>query len=500
MLACPYSRVSEAVKIRDLMRLSGVAFGTSGARGRADAMTDRVCFAYTDAFLRHLEDSGQLGGRRRLALAGDRRDSTPRILEAVAFAAESRGFELDPCGQIPTPALTLWGIRERIPSIMVTGSHIPEDRNGIKFNSPTGEIVKADEAAIMDYEVESSDVFDASGARTREFPALSPSGRAGDHYVRRYVEAFGPDSLEGSKIGFYGHSGVGRDLLPELLEQLGAQVVRLGYSDRFVSVDTEAIRPKDVALAAQWAQEHDVDAIVTTDGDADRPLVSDEQGHWIRGDVAGILCARHVGAKVVVTPVSSNTGVEASQWFERVIRTRIGSPYVIAAMNEALEAGAGEVVGYEANGGFLVASSLLLNGRPLEPLPTRDAAIVIVALLSESRRAGRPLSALRRELPPRYTASDRLENFPTADSRERIEAMRKAGPLAMNQAFGGISGKVLSVDVTDGLRMRFDSEEIIHLRPSGNAPELRCYVEAATDGRSRTVLAEALQVLETWRE
>lgn len=491
--------MSDVLTISGLMQRSGVAFGTSGARGQADAMTDQVCFAYTDAFLRHLEESEQLGVRRKLAVAGDRRASTPRIMEAVAHAAESRGFEVDACGEIPTPALALWGFRERIPSIMVTGSHIPEDRNGIKFNTPVGEITKADEAAIRQCPVARSEAFDEDGNRRRALATLSPSGRAADHYVRRYLDAFGGGSLEGVKVGFYGHSGVGRDLLPELLEQLGADVVRLGYSDRFVAVDTEAVRPEDVALAAQWVHEHDVDAIVTTDGDADRPLISDEQGHWIRGDVAGVLCARHLGARIVVTPVSSNTAVEASQWFEQVVRTRIGSPYVIAGMCEAMASGAGPVVGYEANGGFLLGSSVLVDGRQLDPLPTRDAVIVMIAVLRAARQGGAPLSSLLRELPSRFTASDRLKEFPTDQSRERLEDLRRSGPAGMGQAFGEISGTVTSVDVTDGLRMRFDSEEVIHLRPSGNAPELRCYAEAASDARARTVLAEALRVLESWR-
>ena len=168
-------------------------------------------------------------------------------------------------------------------------------------------------------------------------------------------------------------------------------------------------------------------------------------------------------------------------------------------MNEALQGEAGGVVGFEANGGFLVGTPMLIDGRPLEPLPTRDAAIVLVALLRASRAAGQPLSAMMRDLPPRYTASDRLTDFPTPESLDRLETLRKEGPTAMNETFGDISGQVLSVDVTDGLRMRFDSDEIIHLRPSGNAPELRCYVEANTEARCRTVLAGALSVLERWR-
>ena len=57
------------------------------------------------------------------------------------------------------------------------------------------------------------------------------------------------------------------------------------------------------------------------------------------------IAAQALGAETVVTPVSSNSGV-MQKGFARVIRTRIGSPFVIAA----LEAAGGRVVGYEARG------------------------------------------------------------------------------------------------------------------------------------------------------
>jgi phosphomannomutase len=45
---------------------------------------------------------------------------------------------------------------------------------------------------------------------------------------------------------------------------------------------------------------------------------------------------------------------------------------------------------------------------------------------------------------------------------------------------------------TDGLRITFANEEVIHLRPSGNAPEFRCYAEAASDERAREITALVL--------
>src|SRR5690606_32502326 len=85
-----------------------------------------------------------------LALAGDLRPSTERILKAVIRAVQDSGLVVKYCGRLPTPALMHYGLRHGCPSIMVTGSHIPFDRNGIKFNKSAGEVLKADEPSILE--------------------------------------------------------------------------------------------------------------------------------------------------------------------------------------------------------------------------------------------------------------------------------------------------------------------------------------------------------------
>ncbi len=485
-------------QIDDLMRRSGVGFGTSGARGRVEAMTDAVCFAYTTAFLQHLEQAEGLASHSEVAIGGDLRPSTPRIMAAVAMAIAARGHRVINCGHLPSPALALYGIERAIPSIMVTGSHIPDDRNGIKFNKTSGEILKADEGAIRSQPyVLPLDTFDAQGGALEPvtLPAFDPA--AGERYIARYLNFFPAHCLAGLRLGLYEHSSVARDLLCLILEGLGAEVVRLGRSDRFVPVDTEAVRPEDVELARRWAAEHRLDSIISTDGDGDRPLVSDRQGNWLRGDVAGVLCARYLGADAVVTPISSNTAVEKSGFFTQVVRTRIGSPFVIEGMQQAIGAGAQTVVGYEANGGFLSATPITLDGRTLPPLPTRDAAIVPLAIFAMARAHG-DIGTLVGQLPARFTASDRVRAFPTHLSQTILQELL-ADPLRISERFGQLCGNPVHTDNTDGLRITFENQEIVHLRPSGNAPEFRCYVETASAKRSRDLLSRCIAVMEGWK-
>ena len=321
---------------------------------------------------------------------------------------------------------------------------------------------------------------------------------AAESYLKRYIDFFGPGCLKDMRVGVYQHSGVARDLLVGVLEGLGAEVTPLARSETFIPVDTEAIRAEDIELGRQWAAEQSFDAIVSTDGDADRPLIADERGEWLRGDVVGPLCAHFLAIDTLVTPVSSNTVVEACGWFRSVYRTRIGSPYVIEEMEQELAAGQGSVAGYEANGGFLLASDISRNGKTLTALPTRDAILPILAVLASARKEGCPVSRLVAALPPRYTASDRLKNFPTEISRQKIAELA-ASDEAIATMFGPLCGTVQAVDQTDGLRITFENNEIIHLRPSGNAPELRCYNEAASPDRAQALNQACLTHLQTWR-
>nr|WP_145951720.1 phosphomannomutase [Francisella uliginis] len=469
--------------VKELMKKSGVKFGTSGVRGLVSAMTDEICWLYTKAFLQFLEDKYNIQKGSKIAIAHDLRESSPRITKAVIQAVLDSGYRPIYCGRIPSPAVMLYGVSNKIPSIMITGSHIPEDRNGIKFNTPYGEVLKEDEGIIINQLVSlNKTVFDKCGMflQTAKLPKVCQD--AYSQYVNRYVSFFPNNCLAGKTVGLYEHSSVGREILKEILEKLGAKVILLGYSERFVSVDTEAIRQEDVKLAKQWASEYKIDSIVSTDGDADRPLVSDENGNWLKGDVLGVLTARYLQTQSVATPVSSNTIVEKIGYFKNIIRTKIGSPYVIAAMNQLLSEGYSGVVGYEANGGFLQAGDVCLKNATLKALPTRDAVIPMLAVLMLSVDSNKTISELLFDLPERYTASSKIDDFATEKSQEILKSILagKSDLLdkVISQYFNGKNG-IKHIDTTDGVRITLENEDVLHLRPSGNAPELRCYSEAA---------------------
>jgi phosphomannomutase len=485
------------IKIKELMVSSGVGFGTSGVRGLVVDMADDVCFAYVTAFLQYLQQKALLTETRKIGIAGDLRSSTPRIMNAVAAACINMGFEPINAGNIPSPAIALYGLKHSIPTIMVTGSHIPDDRNGIKFNTPLGEILKPDEEGIRAQQVTvPKDLFKNTNLIQTDCLTAVDTNAETD-YVQRFIDFLPSNCLQGQQLGLYEHSSVSRDCLRNILQKLGANVTSLARTDTFMPVDTEAIRPEDITLAKKWSEQYKFDCIISTDGDGDRPLVSDEKGNWLRGDVAGILCAKYLGAERVVTPVSSNSAVEKSGYFDEVVRTKIGSPYVIEAM-QAASGGDKHVVGYEANGGFLQQAPLKQNDNVLSPLPTRDAVIVPLAIILLAKQEQLTISELLMTLPQRYTHSDRIKGFSSLLSQQIISKLTRGDVEEQKvaiQSYFKMAGQPKMIDTTDGLRITFDSNDIVHLRPSGNAPELRCYTESDSQQRAEELNVQAIDIL-----
>jgi len=466
-----------------LIENTSVSFGTSGVRGLVTDFSPEVCQGFTQAFIKTL--SNDIHSINSVVVGHDLRPSSPMISAVCIQSLQELGFKGIYVGALPTPAVAFFAAKYHVPAIVVTGSHIPFNRNGIKFYHVDGEITKADEAAILNAEIPV-----AHNLAVSDLPAIDNS--ALDSYIERYVNFFGENCLSGMRVAVYEHSSVARDLLSQILTLLGAEVISLDRSDYFVPIDTEAVREEDIARAKSWARQYGFDAIVSTDGDADRPLIGDEHGHWLRGDVVGILCAKYLGADVVVTPVSSNTAAEKSGCFSEVVRTRIGSPYVIEAMQQALHAGAGKVMGFEANGGFLLGSDISHNGSVISALLTRDAVLPMLTLLAMAKESKMQVSQLAEGLPQRFTASDRLQDYPSAQSTALLTALQADFTLAV-RLMAPDSGDVVEVNTLDGLRISFANGDIVHLRPSGNAPELRCYAESATPEAAQLLCNNALQ-------
>jgi phosphomannomutase len=498
-------------------------FGTSGRRGRVRDLTQLEIYINAEAELTYLAslrpEQGGITYGGKLYIAHDLRPSSTRfapeeggrgeICQAIKEAARSaQGLETVNLGPIPTPALMYYATRRGCASVMVTGSHIPFDLNGYKLNTSAGELLKEHEDPIGRAVAEVRErAYSTPFAKAqfnergmfrdghRELPPVDDAGRK--EWITRYVDFFGETALGGMRIAVYQHSAVGRDILARILSQLGADVVPCGRSEEFVAIDTEAIDDDRLAAMQKLADEAGkVDALVSTDGDSDRPLIlaPDAQGklHFFGGDLVGMVVAQYLGADAVVVPISCNDGIDIGPLAPVLEpKTRIGSPHVIAGIERAARKGRRAICGWEANGGFLLGSDIRRGDHVLSALPTRDAMLPILAVLCAAKERGLPVLSLFEALPRRFSRAALLRPFPREQGQRIVAALCAGGAQpALDRIFEAARGfgEIARIDCTDGARLIFANREVAHFRPSGNADEFRVYAVADSQARADEIV------------
>jgi phosphomannomutase len=522
-----------------------LAFGTSGLRGLVKDITDLEAYINVKGALRYLQNSGDIHAGGSIILAGDLRPSTDRIMRACAQAILDSGCGVENAGKIPTPAVLLHSVSTARAGVMVSGSHIPFDRNGIKINKGVGEILKSDESGITqevervrfeEYEkTATGSAFTSAGMlkRSLELPPLDHA--AEERYVRRYVAGFAPRSLAGLHVLVYEHSAVGRDTLGRILRELGADVKAAGRAETFIPIDTENVTDELLdrleGLVAAETSGRPLHAVVSTDGDSDRPLVAavlppgetDPRGRRVRflsGDLLGIVVAEYLRADAVVVPISANDAVERRMGDRKVLlrKTKIGSPYVVAGIDELRrDRTLARVVGWEANGGFLVGSPIALGPEVLGALPTRDSTLPILANLFAAKEQGMGLAALWNRLPARFGRAGLIDDVPVAVSRALLTRLVPSGSTieveldnagqekapagwreckaTLARFFTPLLGfdDIVRINVLDGVRITFKNGDVAHLRPSGNAPQLRIYANSDSQDRADQIVELGLR-------
>lgn len=516
-------------------------FGTSGRRGELVHLTQLEIYVNALAELRYLQglrvEDGGIRVGEDFYFGYDLRPSSTQFVpesggrgelcQAIVRAIVDAGMNPVNLGAVPTPALTFYALTRGSGSIMVTGSHIPFDRNGYKLNTSRGELLKKHEDPIgamvaqvrkqLYAESADSSLFGSDGmlkAGHQELGAADPAGL--QLYEKRYLDFFPAGFLAGKRLLLYQHSAVGRDLLLDLVKRLGAEAIPAGRSDTFVPIDTENIDDAQLALLQQLADDAikangTLDGVISTDGDSDRPLVLgvDSSGklRFFGGDLIGMIVAEYLGADAVVVPISCNDAIDrGAMRLALQPKTKIGSPFVIAAMELAEEKGSKAVCGWEANGGFLLGSDVVRNGAALKKLATRDAMLPILGVLAAAAEQCRSLPELFDRLPQRFSRAALLKNFARAASLQILDLFGAANSSAardLARFFPPALGftPVSSIDYTDGVRVTFENGEVAHMRPSGNADEFRIYAVADTQTRANEIaelgVAEPNGVLRT---
>ncbi|KKR39263.1 MAG: Phosphomannomutase/phosphoglucomutase [Candidatus Woesebacteria bacterium GW2011_GWB1_40_101] len=435
-------------------------FGTSGIRGPAEGpqklFTNQFCFDIGRTFAIFLKKHQAVGA---VAIGGDPRDSTPQIMKFVQLGLlrEGRNVLNEGVTSIPSMNNILLTDSTISGSIMVSGSHIKADLNGLKFFADKEEILKEDEAEI----VEIYDSIKETAPFKDEELQVQSETRAKDLYIKRLI-SLGQKYPAWRAVVDPGN-GAQTETMPQVLESLGLRVSKLNadLTQQFLARDTEVESDFEELKAKVKAESADFG--VGYDSDGDRAVFVDENGNYIPGDYTGTLVAKYMAGSKIVTPINTSQVVDTIG--KEVLRTKVGSPYVVSAMKKSDAS-----FGFEANGGGVFSDML-----------SRDGGRMTIEVLNILAKKGSKLSELLSELPKFYIERDKIEY--KWEFKDKI----------IEEAKSRFKGK--KVEELDGLKIWVDENTWILFRSSANAPEFRVFAESKNKETAEKLLNDGLSLV-----
>lgn len=312
-------------------------FGTDGVRGTANTfpMTADVALRIGAAAGRYFRNDAE--GVHRVVIGKDTRLSGYMFENALTAGLTSTGMNVLLLGPIPTPAVGLLTRSMRADfGIMISASHNPHHDNGIKFFGPDG-FKLSDQA-----EAEIEQMIDGMIRPAR--PENIGRAKRVDDGLHRYVERVKSSfpahlSLSGLKVVIDCAHGAAYRAAPEVLWELGAEVIPVGVSPNGSNIN-ENCGSTAPEIAAQTVVAHGADVGVCLDGDADRIILIDENGQVADGDqLMALLAGRWMEEQrliqgTLVATIMSNLGLERFMQARGgdLARTKVGDRYVVEEM------------------------------------------------------------------------------------------------------------------------------------------------------------------------
>ena len=444
--------------------MSRTLFGTDGVRGTANThpMTAEMALRLGAAAGRYFRRDQSAA--HRVVIGKDTRLSGYMFETALTAGLTSTGMNVLLLGPVPTPAVGFLTKSMRADlGIMISASHNPAHDNGIKFFGPDG-FKLSDEA-----EQEIEDLV-ADGVNPAQAMNIGRATRIDDgrfRYVERAKQSFpGELTLSGLKVVIDCANGAAYRTAPEVLWELGAEVVPIGVSPNGHNIN-DRCGSTHVQTAAEAVVSHGADVGICLDGDADRVMILDENGEVADGDqVMALLAARwaatgrlHGGA--LVATVMSNLGLERflRERGLRLERTAVGDRYVV----ERMRAGGWNLGGEQS--GHIVMTDYATTG---------DGLIAGLQFLAAMAESGQPASVLARNF---ETVPQLLKNVRYRAGATPLEAESvKATIAAAENALGG-TGRLL-------------------IRKSGTEPLIRVMAEAENTEILNRVVDSVVEAVE----
>lgn len=364
-------------------------FGTDGVRGRAsefplDSATVRVVGA---SLAEHLAEKN--GGRAPYIIIGrDTRESGPRIENDLIDGVMAAGGRVASAGVITTPGVAfLTGSLKADAGVVISASHNPFEDNGIKIFDPSGRKLDSATETKIEADIAAENFVVGNGAINKH----SETDDHGSELRQRYLdylqhEVAGDLSLQGFLVVIDCANGAASNLAPELFGLLGARVIAINNHPDGRNINLNCGSLHIEGLQSRVVAER-ADLGVAFDGDADRALFVDAEGHFVDGDATMWVLANYLDSRgllagqVVVSTLMTNLGLEVGLRAKgiRLARTDVGDKYVL---DELLRSNA--VLGGEQSG-HIIFPKISLAG---------DGMITAIKLLRSMGEEGKPLTEL----------------------------------------------------------------------------------------------------------
>src|SRR5579862_7101943 len=439
-------------------------FGTDGVRGLANKfpMTPEVAMKVGMAAGRIFTRGEH---RHRVVIGKDTRLSGYMIESALVAGFTSVGMDVFQFGPLPTPAVAMLtrSLRADI-GVMISASHNQFHDNGIKLFGPDGE--KLSDAHEMEIEALMMSGLEEGLASSATIGRAKRIDDSQARYIEFAKRTFPRNHrLDGLRIVLDCANGAAYKVAPEVLWELGADVVTIGVEPNGLNINHEC---GSTAPEAMQRRVRDVraDFGIALDGDADRVVMADEQGRIIDGDQILALIARswsksgQLKGGGVVGTVMSNTGLD--RYLQtlglKLARAQVGDRYVIEEMKKG-----GFNVGGEQSG-HIVLSDFATTGDGLV------AALQVLAVLATDHQKASDAAHLYEPLPQVLENVRFKKGMPLDDAR--VKKCIEAGTARLNGA-----GRIL-------------------VRKSGTEPVIRVMAEGDDEKLVRQIVREIAASIE----
>jgi phosphoglucosamine mutase len=439
-------------------------FGTDGVRGRANShpMTAEMALRLGAAAGRYFRRDGSR--EHRVVIGKDTRLSGYMLENALTAGFTSTGMNVLLLGPVPTPAVGLLTPSMRADvGVMISASHNPAEDNGIKFFGPDG--FKLSDEAEAEIEALVFGAFEPAQARNIGRAKRIDDGRF--RYVERVKGTFPHGvTLDGLKVVIDCANGAAYRAAPEVLWELGAEVIAIGVSPDGTNINAGVGSTAPEAAAAK-IRETGADVGICLDGDADRVILLDETGAVADGDQIMALFANRwaqegrLKGQTLAATVMSNLGLERflGERSIRLHRTPVGDRYVVEAMRAH-----GLNLGGEQSGHIVMT----------DYATTGDGLIAGLQFLAEMVRTGQPASALAHSF---ETVPQLLRNVRYAVGQAPLDLPAVQAAIAAGEARLCGQGRLL-------------------IRKSGTEPLIRVMAEAEDEALMVSVLDDIVGAVE----